>query len=272
MTQRDLAATRTQLQAWFEHRFAGQPVVVSDLRAANRAAGWSSESLIFTAEVGGKTDEYVIRIPPAGGGIFPHYDLGMQTRTQEFLREHGVPTPAPIWNEPDSEWIGSKFLVMPRIVGHTPSDTSYVTRGWLHDAGPAVQRRAHDSFLETLATLHRIPIGEASWLQRPEGTGVVAEITWWHEYAQWGTGDKVPDVMSQAFDWLTRHTPTQTNGLSICWNDARLSNAIFDDAGHIVGALDWEQACLCPAETDFAWWLATRRQTAAPRSSAGTKR
>ena len=21
-----------------------------------------------------------------------------------------------------------------------------------------------------------------------------------------------------------------------------------------------EQACLCPAETDFAWWLATRRQ------------
>ncbi|MGA3256241.1 MAG: hypothetical protein ABSD32_19430 [Mycobacterium sp.] len=25
--------------------------------------------------------------------------------------------------------------------------------------------------------------------------------------------------------------------------------------------MDWEQACLCPAETDFAWWLATRRQT-----------
>ena len=31
-------------------------------------------------------------------------------------------------------------------------------------------------------------------------------------------------------------------------------------SGQIVGALDWEQACLCPAETDFAWWLATRRQ------------
>ena len=46
----------------------------------------------------------------------------------------------------------------------------------------------------------------------------------------------------------------------MCWNDARLSNAIFDDDGQIVGALDWEQACLCPAETDFAWWLATRRQ------------
>ncbi|WP_264992128.1 phosphotransferase, partial [Mycobacterium montefiorense] len=47
----------------------------------------------------------------------------------------------------------------------------------------------------------------------------------------------------------------------MCWGDARLSNAIFDDTGQIVGVLDWEQACLCPAETDFAWWLATRRQT-----------
>jgi hypothetical protein len=54
--------------------------------------------------------------------------------------------------------------------------------------------------------------------------------------------------------------PDQTGELSVCWNDARLSNAIFEDVGQIVGALDREQACLCPAETDFAWWLATRRQ------------
>jgi aminoglycoside phosphotransferase (APT) family kinase protein len=46
----------------------------------------------------------------------------------------------------------------------------------------------------------------------------------------------------------------------LCWGDARLSNAIFDNSGQLVGALDWEQACICPAETDFAWWLATRRQ------------
>ena len=51
LDQRDLVATRRQLQAWFEHRFTGE-AVVSELRAANKAAGWSSESLIFTAEVG----------------------------------------------------------------------------------------------------------------------------------------------------------------------------------------------------------------------------
>ena len=91
-----------------------------------------------------------MRIPPAGGGIFPDYDLDAQTRTQELLHRHGIATPSPIFYEPDTSWIGSKFLVMPRIVGHTPSDTTYATRGWLHDAGTAVQRRAHDSFLETL--------------------------------------------------------------------------------------------------------------------------
>ena len=64
LTQRDLAATRTQLQAWFERRFTGD-AVVSELRAANKAAGWSSESLVFAAEVGGNASEYVIRIPPS---------------------------------------------------------------------------------------------------------------------------------------------------------------------------------------------------------------
>ena len=259
LVQRDLAATRVQLEAWFGHKF-GCTAAVSDLRAANRAAGWSSESLVFAAELPRGTSEYVLRIPPAGGGIFPQYDLEAQTRTQELLHEHGIATPSPIIYEPDTSWIGSRFLVMPRIVGHTPSDTTYATRGWLHDAGPAVQRRAHDSFLETLAGLQRVPVSAAPWLERPGGVGISAELAWWHEYVRWASDNHVPDVMTETFNWLERHQPEQTADVAVCWNDARLSNAIFDDNGQLIGALDWEQACLCPAETDFAWWLATRRQ------------
>ncbi len=259
LVQRDLAATRVQLQAWFENRFAAE-AVVSELRAANRAAGWSSESLVFSAEVGGATSEYVIRIPPAGGGIFRDYDLGAQTLTQDLLHEYGIATPSPILYEPDRNWIGSKFLVMPRIVGHTPSDTSYATRGWLHDAGPEVQRRAHDAFLETLAKLQRVPVNEASWLERPAGVGISAELTWWQDYVRWGSDNQVPDTMTEAFEWLRRRQPEETAPLAVCWGDARISNAIFDDSGQIIGALDWEQACVCPAEADFGWWLATRKQ------------
>ena len=82
LAQRDLEAeTRERLEAWFQHRF-GDEAVVSELRVANRAAGWSSESLMFTAEVAGQTSEYVVRIPPAGGGIFREYDIGAQALTR----------------------------------------------------------------------------------------------------------------------------------------------------------------------------------------------
>jgi aminoglycoside phosphotransferase (APT) family kinase protein len=259
LAQRDLAETRDRLEAWFKHR-SGDDTAVSELRAANRAAGWSSESLVFAATAAGHTTEYVVRIPPAGGGIFREYDLGGQTLTQELLHDYGIATPSPILYEPDRGWIGSKFLVMPRIFGHTPSDTSYATRGWLHDAGPEVQRRAHDSFLETLAGLQRVPVSEASWLERPAGVGISAELAWWQDYVRWGSDNEVPDVMTEAFAWLVRHQPENEGTLSVCWGDARLSNAIFDDSGQIVGALDWEQACICPAEADLAWWLATRKQ------------
>jgi len=259
LAQRDLAETRERLEAWFRHRFDND-AAVSELRVANRAAGWSSESLMFAAETAGSTSQYVVRIPPAGGGIFREYDLGAQTLTQELLHEYGIPTPSPILYEPNRAWIGSKFLVMPRIVGHTPSDTSYAIRGWLHDAGPAVQRRVHDSFLETLARLHTVPISEATWLERPGGLGVTAELSWWREYVRWGTDNQVPDILTKAFAWLVGHQPDESGSLTVCWGDARLSNAIFNDSGQIVGALDWEQASVCPPETDFAWWLATRRQ------------
>lgn len=258
--QRDLAATRAGLARWFEHKF-GRTADVGELRPANRAAGWSSTSLLFAVAQAGDTREFVVRIPPAGGGIYAEYDLDSQTRTHQLLSRHGIATPSPTHYEPDTSWLGSSFLVMPRIVGHTPSDTSYALRGWLHDAGSQVQRRVHDSFLDTLVALQRVPVSEAPWLKRPTGVGNDAELTWWREYIQWATDDQVPDVISRAFDWLRRHQPPDPPELTVCWGDARLSNAIFDDSGQIVGVLDWEQACLCPAETDFAWWLATRRQT-----------
>lgn len=257
LVQRDLDATRGQLANWFEHKF-GPPVEIGELRPANRAAGWSSVSLLFSVD---GSREFVVRIPPSGGGIYAEYDLAGQTRTQQFLHDYQIATPAPIHYEPDTSWLGSSFLVMPRIAGHTPSDTSYATRGWLHGAGPEVQRRVHDSFLDTLVALQRVPTDQAPWLQRPQGVGNGAELAWWQDYVEWATDKQVPALITDAFDWLHRHQPDDPPRLAVCWGDARLSNAIFDDQGQIVGVLDWEQACLCPAETDFAWWLATRRQT-----------
>lgn len=198
LRQRDLTATRGQLSRWFEHRF-GEPVEVGELRAANRAAGWSSESLLFSTTNLRETTEFVVRIPPTGGGIYADYDLAGQTRTQQLLHDYGIATPSPIYYEPDSSWLGSSFLVMPRIAGHTPSDTSYAMKGWLHGAGVSVQRRVHDSFLDTLVGLQRVPISEAAWLRRPTGVGNDAELTWWRDYIDWATDKQVPALITEAF-------------------------------------------------------------------------
>ena len=259
LVQRDLVETRTQLTAWFGQRLGGK-VLLSDLRTANAASGWSSESLVFSAQQDGRTSQYVIRIPPAGGGIFAEYDLAGQTRTQELLHGYGIATPSPIHYEPDTAWIGSRFMVMPRIVGHTHSDMTYAGRGWLHDAGPQVQRRLHDDFLDTLAALQRVPVTEAPWLQRSQGVGTAGELGWWRDYLDWATDNDPPDLMVRAFGWLDCNLPTESGPLAVSWGDARLSNTICDDSGAIVGVLDWEQACICPAEADLGWWLATRRQ------------
>lgn len=264
LASRDLAGTRDRLHGWVEHRF-GAGTAVSELTAANRASGLSSETLVFSltgpTEQEAEPRDYVIRIPPAGGGMFARYDFEGQTRTQELLRQCGVATASPVYYEPDPEWIGSRFMVMPRIVGHTPSDTSYATRGWLHGAGAEIQRRLHDSFLDTLIAVQRVPIERAPWLRRPTGVGIGPELAWWKEYVAWATDNDVPDLMVDAFSWLERNQPAQAVPLAVSWGDARLSNTIADDTGTIVAAIDWEHACICPAEADIGWWLATRRQT-----------
>ena len=262
LVQRDLTATQHQLGAWFADKF-GSSARLTDLTVANTSGGWSSESLLasLTDSEGHRGQrDYVVRIPPAGGGIFAEYDLEGQARTQELLHDHGLATPSPLFYEPNPDWIGSKFLVMPRIVGHIPGDMSYARKGWLHAASADVQRRTQDSFLATLAALQQVPPSEAPWLQRAGGVGVEAEVTWWREYVKWGTDNQVPELMLDAFDWLARSLPAECAEPGVCWGDARISNVIFDDVGNIVGLLDWEQACLCPAEADFGWWLATRRQ------------
>ena len=98
LAQRDLAETREQLRGWVEHRF-GPGATVSELSAANRAAGWSSETLAFSvgnpAGSSATSHDYVIRIPPSGGGMFAHYDFVGQTRTQELLRAARSGDPVP---------------------------------------------------------------------------------------------------------------------------------------------------------------------------------
>src|SRR6516225_1107569 len=109
LVPRDLAETREQLSRWFADKF-GPSARLTDLTVANKSGGWSSESLLasLTDSEGNRGQrDYVVRIPPAGGGIFADYDLEGQARTQELVRRYNVATPTPLFYEPNPDWIGS---------------------------------------------------------------------------------------------------------------------------------------------------------------------
>ena len=92
LAERDLTETREQLHRWFE-RELGRPIRHSELSQANQSIGWSSESLLFVIQDGSDRSEYVIRIPPAGGGIYAEYDLAGQSKTHDLMRGHGIAAP-----------------------------------------------------------------------------------------------------------------------------------------------------------------------------------
>jgi aminoglycoside phosphotransferase (APT) family kinase protein len=234
----------------------------------NRTSGFSSESLLVDVEVRRDgdlmVDEVVLRLPPAGGGLFPEYDLGRQAAVQALLADAGIPAPRPVRYEDDTSWLGSPFMVMPRIAGDLPSDFTYPVRGWVHDAPADAQRRVAEQFVDHLAALHSVDTTsrDLGFLERPAGTGLAGEIGWWSDYLDWATDGSPTPLMADAYAWVRSTSPTHTDPPSLLWGDARFANVIYSPDRSLVGMLDWEQAAVGPAEFDLGFWLATRRQSA----------
>jgi aminoglycoside phosphotransferase (APT) family kinase protein len=255
----DLDEVHRGLQSWFTVR---EPGVVLSAFTVNKASGFSNQTLFCEAHRDGVARQYVLRLPPAGEGLFPHYDLEQQWRLITRLAEHGVPTAAPAEFEGDPSWLGAPFILMPRVSGHVLGDFSYLRKGWLHDATPQTQRAAAEAFTDALVGLHRLEVGPfVDLLSRPTGTGLSAELSWWADYLDWASDGSPVPLLADAFAWARSTLPVHSAPDSVLWNDARWANIVFTDDGAVNAILDWEQATIGPAELDLAFWFATRRQS-----------
>jgi aminoglycoside phosphotransferase (APT) family kinase protein len=132
----------------------------------------------------------------------------------------------------------------------------YNRTGWLVEATPAQRRALWESAVDQLAAIHRVPVEEVGFVDRPARgeTGIDQQLTYWTDFASWALGDAVPDRVRAVLDWLGAHVPTdEPAGLS--WGDARMGNMMFDDDFQCVGVMDWEQASLAGPMADLGWWL-----------------
>ena len=114
--------------------------------------GMANETLLV--DLGPSHPGMVVRLPPLEP-TFPDYDLGPQAMVQNAVAAAGVPAPAPALIVTDTEWIGSPFLVMPRVVGDIPGPAPFFDP-YVRDAGPALQRVMHDELIDAVADIHAV--------------------------------------------------------------------------------------------------------------------
>lgn len=259
--QRDLDEVHAGLVRWFRsHHPDAEDLVLSPL--GKPSTGYSSETLLLDVtwrEHGDDRDAHlVLRLPPAGGGIFPTYDLALQAAVQTALGPTSIPVARPIIVETNEEWVGSPFFVMERAPGWVLADSpSYVVAGKLVDAPAETQTRVQRDFINVLAELHTVDWdGLGLGFLTPEGErGLTHDLDRAETYVEWSTDGDVPAVIRNAFAWCRANKPDPEPPLSLIWGDPRLGNIVYDDDFAQVALLDWEMASIGPAELDLAWFV-----------------
>ncbi len=235
-TVRDLDGLRGGLERWL-----GRPA--GEIRRAS--AGYSCETLIVD-------DELVVRLPPAGEGTFPTYDLEQQAAVQDTVGAAGVPTASPSRFEPDPSFLGAPFVTLPYVGGSIPGELTSADPWLLGLPDDAARRGVWEAFLVTLAAIHRTPSAGLGLR-----AGLAAELDHWDEYLAWASDGSPPPALAEVLTWCRANRPAAEPPGGLLWGDARLGNVVFDPvAARPRAVLDWDMASVGPIEMDLAWFLA----------------
>ncbi len=212
--------------------------------------GMANETVLV--DLGGSRPGLVVRLPPLEP-TFPDYDLAPQAAVQNAAAARGVPAPAPAIVVADTSYVGSPFLVMPRVLGNVPGPAP-VFDPYVRDAGPARQRLMHDGLIDILAEVHAIPWRGTALEQHLPGTGLGDAFDRWASYVAWSAEGEPLPALAEALDWCARHRPPERSTV-VLWGDVRLGNLIFDPDRRVRGVLDWDLTALGPPEMDLGWHL-----------------
>ena len=259
--RRDPAEVQPLLEKWARSAVGGD-AEVSGIEAPE-GNGMSSETVLFEMRHGrvATAERFAARLAPLPSlyPVFPEYDIDMQRRCMDLVREHSnVPTPEVPWCELDPAWLGVPFLVMPRIDGVAPADIPpYVFGGWVMDASADDRARMQENAVRALAGVHEVTAEKAdlSFLARPQhgSTPLEQQIGYQRWYYEWARHDVRYPLIERTFEWLDAHRP-QEGPAVLNWGDARIGNMLWRGMDP-VAVLDWEMASVGPAEVDLAWMI-----------------
>ncbi len=202
--------------------------------AEKTATGQSNPTFILTSATG----KYVLRQKPAGTLLKSAHAVDREYRVMRALADSGVPVPKTYFLCEDTAVLGSMFFVMDFIEGKNFTDPR------LPDCTPACRRHVYDSMNAGLVALHSVDL-RAAGLENygPSGNYFSRQISrWTKQYTASETGE-IP-AMDALSRWLAENIPPDTVAPSLVHGDWRIDNLLFDDAGALVGVLDWELSTL----------------------------
>ncbi len=230
---------------------AGDGGAAPQLVGLSRAHGGMANETILV-DLGPSHQGVVVRLPPLEP-TFPEYALAPQALVQNTVASAGVPAPAPAVMVTDAGWIGSDFLVMPRVAGDIPGGAPFFDP-YVRDAGPAVQRVMHDQLIDMVAAVHDVNWEAPGLGALLPGTQLRDAVQRWAAYVDWSSeGDPLP-ALAQSLDWCARHVPAEREPV-LLWGDVRLGNLVFDPDRRVTAVLDWDLASIGPREMDLGWHI-----------------
>ena len=261
--RRDPEELKTRLTEWVLATF-GEGSTIANVVAPDN--GMSSESVLFDVTLDGATTQYVARMAPMAHVIpvFETYDIELQARAMKIVGERTtVPVPEVPHVVLDTSILDVPFLIMKRLPGTAPTDMPpYVFGGWVCDLDEAGRSQMERNAVKVLADLHELRPDNAdlTFLERPDRGESALDQHLGHErhYYEWARGTTRYPLIERTFDWLEANRPTLEGPTVLNWGDARIGNMLWD--GPVPTAvLDWEMACLGPAEVDLAWMIFLHR-------------
>lgn len=245
--------TRDGFERYLLERFPGRYRSVP--RFQRLVGGFQKETVMVDAELaGGGLDPLVIRAEK--------HDRFVRLTASEIVEEYaivrlawdrGITVAEPLWLEADASRLGRRFMVSRRASGRNTGDATGNSAAF-----PAALTR---SFIETLASIHRLPMDEAlsattlkrwlAWPRMPDNTREEIRI-WRHQVWM----DRAPPSpgFTRLFDWLEANVPQEDEPVCLIHNDYGPHN-ILVDGDRVSAVLDWEVPRVGDPAEDLSFFL-----------------
>jgi aminoglycoside phosphotransferase (APT) family kinase protein len=264
MAASDKGSLKESLYHWLKEQFEQRcELQISEL--ATPEAGASNETLLFEIqwqESGVQHSQgLVARLEPQGQGLFPEYDLQLQYRAMDRLRDTEVKVPNMIALETDGAVLGRPFYLMERLQGRYLADNPpYQMEGWLTGESPDICGDIWRNAIREMARVNRVDWqarGFADlWDRQGFATPLAQLLDYYEHFLAWAeTVGRPFKKLYPVLDYLKANQPAD-DPVALCWGDAKPANLMIDQhSGNILGLLDWEMVHLGNPVHDLCWWM-----------------